>query len=197
MKTQYKNIFIISIITLMFMGTINAQTETLDNYTGKWNFDTDNSKVSFKIGNLFLLNVTGDMNVSQGYFKLEDKTEISGIIDITSLNTGITKRDEHLKSEDFFYIEKYPEIKFFSNHKIEKSDDKEYQYQTKGMLTIRGIQKEESVLFNIQKESNDVIHIKGEAEINRFDYDLDYKMMGMGKEATVILDIRATLDEDQ
>lgn len=197
MKTLYNNILSISILTLIFVGTIHAQTQTLDRYTGKWNFDTDNSTVSFKIGNLFLLNVTGDMNVSQGYFKQGEDSEISATIDITSINTGITKRDEHLKSEDFFYTEKYPEIEFFSNHKIEKSDHKEYKYQTKGMLTIRGIQKEETVLFNIQKESNDVILIKGEAEINRFDYDLDHKMMGMGDEATIMIEVRATLEDDQ
>ena len=194
MKTLYNNILIISILTLIFMGTVNAQTQTLDNYTGKWNFETDNSTVSFKIGNLFILNVTGDMNVIQGYFKQCEQTEIAATIDIASLNTGITKRDEHLKSEDFFYIEKHPEIKFHSNHKIVKSEDDEYMYQTKGMLTIRGIQKEETVLFNIQKESKDVILIKGEAEINRFDYDVDHKMMGMGDEANIMIEVRASLE---
>jgi len=194
MKTLLKNIFFLSILTLVVMGTVNAQIQHLDHYTGKWKFDTTNSEVSFKIGNLFLLNVTGDMKITEGYFKQDKNTEISTTIDITSLNTGISKRDEHLKSEDFFYIEKYPEIKFHSNQKIEKSDHKDYMYQIKGMLTIRGIHKEETLLFNIQKENNDVILIDGEAKINRFDYNVDYKMMGMGKEATVKFNVRATLE---
>ena len=192
MKTLYKNIFTISILFLIFALAMNVQSQSLDEYNGKWNFDTDNSTVSFKIGNLFILNVSGDMNVLQGYFKKGEDTEIKTTIDVASINTGINKRDEHLKSEDFFNVEKYPEIKFHSNHEIVESEDKKYRYQTKGMLTIRGIEKEETVLFNIEKEGNHVV-IKGEAEINRFDYDVDHKMAGMGDEATVIFDVRATL----
>ena len=65
--------------------------------------------------------------------------KVEAVIDVNSIDTGIAKRDRHLKSPDFFHASKHPFI-FFESSKIEKIKDSEYKVL--GNLTIRGVKKE-------------------------------------------------------
>ncbi len=135
------------------------------------------------------------MSVKSGFLKNDDQLKIEVLINASSINTGINKRDDHLKSEDFFYTEKYPLIEFSSSRVEMNKTDEEYAFQTKGMLKIRGIEKEELVLFNIEQVSKSEILITGKAKINRLDYDVDYQMAGMDDNATVKLEVKAILQK--
>ncbi|PKV51926.1 polyisoprenoid-binding protein YceI [Aquimarina sp. MAR_2010_214] len=107
-----------------------------------WNVDASHSKVSFSVSHLVISEVDGNFNSFNGSF-ISNKDDFSDAkitfdIDANSINTENAKRDGHLKSEDFFYVEKYPKITFKSTSFKKKSKNK---YQLKGNLTMRGITK--------------------------------------------------------
>ncbi|MFO7828140.1 MAG: YceI family protein [Bacteroidales bacterium] len=194
---QRKVKLIIGIVSFVFFSiSIYSQTNSLENYKGTWDFKASESKVTFKIGNLFIFNVKGEMPLKDGHLiNTNDQFEVNVVIDPASLETGINKRDEHLKSEDFFYVEQYPIIEFTGNkvslNDIEKKD--KYTYRTKGKLSIRGITKEEDVYFNIEQINQTGILITGESKINRLDYNVDYDSAGMGDEAKVKFEVKAQI----
>lgn len=86
-------------------------------------------------------NVKGEFRTFQANIDGEDFTNstISANIDASSISTNNEDRDTHLKSPDFFEVEKYPEITFVSTS-LKKVDDNEYELV--GNLTIKGITKE-------------------------------------------------------
>ncbi len=73
------------------------------------------TKLTFKIGNMFIFNAKGKMPIINVFFKNDDKPKINALINVSLISTGIDKRDDNLKSEDFFYTEKFPHIEFSSN----------------------------------------------------------------------------------
>jgi len=197
-KKGYK--FLVGIITLLMLNfNVNAQDNNLLNeFEGEWNFKPAESEVKFKIGNLFILNVKGEMPLKKGHLiNNNDQFEVKVVIDPTSLETGINKRDDHLKSEDFFYVEKYPVIEFVGTQVLKNNNEKrdKYKYKTTGNLTIRSVTKEKEVYFNIEKISHTEILITGESKINRIEYNVDYDMAGMGEEAKVKFEVKAQITE--
>ena len=128
-----KNIAVILILVLAAF-TVKAQS--------KWQVDPYHSKVNFSVGHLVISEVDGTFKVFSGSIS-STKEDFEGAkinfeIDATSINTDNEKRDGHLKSEDFFYVEKHPKITFESTSfkKVSKS-----KYKLKGNLTMRGVTK--------------------------------------------------------
>ncbi|UCF87339.1 MAG: YceI family protein [Nitrospiraceae bacterium] len=86
----------------------------------KWVIDPDHSVGAFSIRHMMIAHVHGQMNRVSGTVHL-DTDDITSLtveleIDISSILTGIQKRDDHLKSQDFFNIERYPKITFRSSN---------------------------------------------------------------------------------
>ena len=80
---------------------------------GVWNLVPDRSAITFKIRNMWgLLNVKGRFTEFSGDGQLTAKGAVFGRVDIraASLHTGIGRRDKHLRSADFFDVERFPEI---------------------------------------------------------------------------------------
>lgn len=107
-----------------------------------WKVDPHHSKVNFSVSHLVISEVDGTFNTFDGEFvaKNDDfsNSNISFEIDANSIDTDNEKRDGHLKSEDFFYTEKYSKISFKSTSFKKKDKNK---YQLKGNLTMRGVTK--------------------------------------------------------
>jgi len=103
--------------------------------------DTDHSNVGFSVKHLMITNVKGDFKKFTGEIDFDHKTKhfnvFKGVVQTTSVNTGIVKRDNHLRSEDFFLSKKYPEMTFVM--KSYEGDGDEGVMS--GDLTIRGITK--------------------------------------------------------
>lgn len=108
--------------------------------TIKWTIDPAHSEITFKIKHLMISTVTGHFKK----FNLEGETEtndfntaqkIEFTADVDSIDTNNEQRDAHLKSADFFNIEKNPQI-HFTGKKYEINDDEGTLY---GNLTIAGI----------------------------------------------------------
>ncbi|SFE68143.1 YceI family protein [Thermoflexibacter ruber] len=107
----------------------------------KWTVDTNHSEVQFKVKHLVISTVTGTFNKFSAELEAEKEdftdAKISFSADIDSIDTNNEQRDAHLKSDDFFNAEKFPQMTFKSSS-LEKSNGK---YILKGDLTIRNITK--------------------------------------------------------
>lgn len=129
------------IILLMLFFTL-----PLLSHAATWQIDPDHSSFQFKVRHLMVSNVKGDFTKSKGVVTIDDndmtnlKVEIT--IDAASVNTDNAKREEHLKSADFFDVAKYPTITFVSKKVVKDSPDR---LKVIGDLTIHGITKEITV----------------------------------------------------
>ena len=110
----------------------------------KWSIDQAHSEMSFKVRHLMIAHVKGTFKTFDAsiYTTAKDFTtaEIDLWIDASSINTGDEKRDEHLKSADFFDVKNHKQITFTSST-IEKADA-ENSHELWGELTIKGITKQ-------------------------------------------------------
>jgi polyisoprenoid-binding protein YceI len=174
-----KNIFKTFAVLLLFISTNFAQTE--------WAFDKSHSKVGFSVTHLLIAEVDGTFKNFDGKVNTEndsfENAKISLTVDINSIDTDNEKRDAHLKSDDFFNAEKYPEMTFKSRE-FTKVDDKNYKMV--GDLTIRDVTKEITldVVMNgtiTDPWGNTRAGFKLTGELNRFDYNLKWnKVMEAG-----------------
>ena len=102
-----------------------------------WKIDPTHSEVQFKVKHLVISTVTGSFNTFDASIETENdnfnNTKVRFTAAIDSINTGVADRDQHLKSDDFFNAQQYPELIFESN---EFSMNKERNEIT-GNLTIR------------------------------------------------------------
>ncbi len=164
------NIFIAVLISLSgFAQTINA---------GK-------SLVSFEIGNLGFNTVDGTFKKMTGEVKFSPSDLSSSSFDIcidaSTVDTDSRKRDEHLKNEDFFDVEKHPKI-CFKSEIITKQDGK---YITKGKLTMHGVTKQVEIPFSYSNNT-----FRGSLTVNRYDYEIGMKtskfMVSENAEITIV-----------
>jgi polyisoprenoid-binding protein YceI len=110
-----------------------------------------------------------------------------------TLNTGNNKRDDHLRSEDFFYVEKYPLIEFIGS-KIQLQEKGNQLYDIAGTLQIRGVSHDETIpikLVGFRNSDKNKIEFAGSAEINRFKYNIDYTGRMIEDNANVTYKIKA------
>ena len=166
--------YIIFVITLLGFSQISlAQTK---NYT----WDAVHSNVNFEVDYLKISEATGRFSKSSGsmtYSKSNfSDAKITVEIDVNSISTDNDKRDGHLKSPDFFDVEKYPTIKFESTNFQKKSGKK---YKVKGKLTMKGITKtvvaDAKYLGEIQDAYGQTIGLwKVSFAINRQDYGVSF-----------------------
>ncbi len=108
----------------------------------KWSIDPIHSEIYFKVKHLMINTVTGSFRKFDAALETssEDLTDakITFSADISSIDTGMEMRDNHLKSADFFHAEEHPELKFVSAVFTKTGDD---TYKLKGDLTIRNVTK--------------------------------------------------------
>ncbi|RYA24300.1 polyisoprenoid-binding protein [Malaciobacter halophilus] len=152
-------------------GLLNATPHSLDKA---------HSEVGFSVKHLMITKVNGQFKKFDANIDFDYKTKVFKALNATikteSIDTGIEKRDNHLRSADFFLAKKYPELKFVMKSYIKKSDDEGVMI---GDLTIRGITKEVKLEVEIggtikDLEGNNRVGFSLEGEINRTDFDLKW-----------------------
>ncbi len=108
-----------------------------------WTIDPVHSEIQFKIKHMVISTITGSFQSYDGQIEAEDDNFENAIVtftaDIGSISTNNEKRDQHLKSDDFFNAEKFPQLAFESTS-VTKTGDNEYDVT--GNLTIRDVTKE-------------------------------------------------------
>jgi polyisoprenoid-binding protein YceI len=116
----------------------------------KWSIDQSHSEIGFKVRHLMISQVKADFKVFDANVYTSNRdfltAEIDLWIDPSTINTGDEKRDEHLKSADFFDVQKHKQITFTSST-IGKAD-KDGNHELWGELAIVGITK--NVKLNVQ-----------------------------------------------
>lgn len=108
---------------------------------GAWVFDDAHSAADFSIRHMMISNVKGQIGGLKGTIDIDDKdlskSKVDVSLDVTTIDTRNGKRDEHLKSPDFFDVQKFPQMRFVGK-KIEKAGK---GLKVTGDLTMKGVTK--------------------------------------------------------
>ena len=171
-------------------------------FASTWTIDPDHSNVGFKVRHLMVSNVRGSFEKNTGTVEINDKditkSKVEVSIDTNSINTNVQKRDEHLRSADFFDVVKYPAMTFISKKVANAGKDK---LKVTGDLTLHGVTKE--VVLDVEgpsKESKDPWGnirrgVTATTKINRKDFGLVWNAaletggVAVGEEVTITLEI--------
>lgn len=146
----------------------------------KWVLDPAHSEILFKVRHMMITNVKGEFGKFNATVLTEGDDFSKGTVEVTieaaSVFTNNTDRDTHLKSPDFFDVEKYSELKFTGTSLTRLDDD---NYLLKGILEIKGIKKE--VRFDVEfgginKDpwGNTKAGFSLNGKINRKDWELNW-----------------------
>jgi polyisoprenoid-binding protein YceI len=158
------------------MSTI-APSTTL---TGTYTIDPTHSQIGFVARHAMVTKVRGSFNEfdGDGYFDAEHpaNSHLSLTIQAKSIDTRNADRDAHLRSNDFFDMDQYPEITYVSTA-VEQLDDD--HYRVTGDLTIKGVTKPVVVDFEytgaaIDPFQNQRIGLEGAATVNRKDWGVNW-----------------------
>lgn len=126
-------------------------------FAGSWEFDSSHTNAHFTVKHMMVTNVRGEFTKLTGAVELDDKditkSTVTTTIDATSVNTREPKRDEHLRSADFFDVAKHPNLTFKSK-KVEKGASANMLKVT-GDLTIRGVTKPVVLDVELSGETKD------------------------------------------
>jgi len=114
-----------------------------------WDIDPYHTESSFLVKHMMVSNVRGQFGKTTGVVQQDDKditkSKVEITIDTSTIDTRVAKRDAHLKSPDFFDVEKFPTITFKST-KVTKGDGNNLKVE--GDLTIHGVTK--PVVVNVE-----------------------------------------------
>jgi polyisoprenoid-binding protein YceI len=168
-----------------------------------WNIDPVHSVAEFKVKHMMISNVKGQFTAVSGTLSLDEEdirnSKIEATIDAASINTRDPQRDAHLKSADFFDVEKFPTLGFKSAS-IARSSDGELLVE--GELTIHGVTR--NVRFDVEGPTapgkdpwgNTRIGISATTKINRKDFGLIWNAaletggILVGEDVTITLDVQ-------
>ncbi len=145
-----------------------------------WNIDATHSQATFSVKHMMITTVRGHFDVLSGQLHIDEEhpenSWVEAEVDAASINTRDARRDGHLKSADFFEVEKYPKI-IFKSTKVESKGDNEYRVT--GNLTIRDVTKEVTFDTEYSGQLKDAYGLQraglsAKTSINRKDFGLTW-----------------------
>jgi polyisoprenoid-binding protein YceI len=162
--------------------------------------------VGFSARHLMVSKVRGSFRVFEGNITIAENPLSSSVevrIDATSINTRDEARDNHLRSADFFEVEKHQEITFVSTALRQNGND----YILSGDLTIHGVTRPVELALEFNGVNADPwgglrAGFSAETEINRSDYDITFNMpldgggVVVGEKIKITIEIEAVLQKD-
>lgn len=120
-------------------------------FASTWSVDASHSEVGFSVRHMMVSNTKGSFKKFEGTVNLNDKditkSTVNVSIDASSVFTDNDKRDEHLKSPDFFNVSKFPKLTFKSTS-VKKTKD---GLKVTGQLSLHGVTK--SVVLDVEGPS--------------------------------------------
>lgn len=157
-----------------------SSTTVLNELTGTYTIDASHSRVGFVARHAMVTKVRGQFNDFSGTFTIDgDNPAASGgqvTIQAASVDTRSEDRDGHLRSDDFFAPDQYPEITFVSTG-VEQVSDTEYKLT--GDLTIRDVTKPVTLDVEFNGSATDPwgntrVGFEGTTSVNRRDWGLNW-----------------------
>ena len=168
-----------------------------------WEIDATHSQATFSIKHMMISTVRGHFEVLSGKLHIDedhpDNSWVEAEVDAASINTRDAKRDGHLRSPDFFDVEKYPKITFKSTKVTPTGNN---QYRVTGSLTMHGVTKEETFHADYTGQVKDLYGLQRAAfsvkgKINRKDFGLNWNVgleaggVLVGEDVNIEIDLAA------
>lgn len=163
------------ILTIVMIAMFAMTASAADKYM----VDQGHSTIEFGVKHMVVTTVKGVFKEYEGHatIDMEDPTKSSVEIKImtASVDTDHGDRDDHLRGDDFFSAEKYPEMHFVSSKVVKDGDD----YVAHGKLTIRDVTKDVKIPFELNGPIEDPwgntrVGIEGKLKLNRKEYGLNF-----------------------
>ena len=169
----------------------------------KWTVDPTHSAIVFSVKHMMIAKVKGSFNKFDATISADpaDLTtaEIDFTVDLASIDTRNTDRDNHLRSADFFDVEKNPTLTFKATNIKKTKDD---TYAITGDVTLNGVTKEETFDITFEGQGKDPwgtekAGFSGKGKVKRSDYGLTYNAaletggVLIGDQITLSIDIEA------
>jgi len=173
-----------------------------------WNIDSAHSNVDFVVRHMMVTNVRGTFDEVTGSIEFDPEnpaaTSVDATIDVATVSTGAADRDNHLRSGDFFEVEKYPTMTFKSTN-VEVTSDTTAKLT--GDLTIRDVTKSVTLdvefLGQINSLFGDVrVGFEATGKLNREDFGLTWNQaleaggVLVGQDVKLQLAIQAVREEE-
>ena len=175
--------------------------------TGTWTIDPVHSEVSFVVRHMMVSKVRGRFDKFEGTIQTAAdplQSAVSATVDLSSVNTGNETRDNHIRSEDFFHVEKHPVMTFRSTGV--RSDGENYLLD--GDLTLRDVTRPVTFRLELNGFGPDPFGgtrtgFSATTEINRNEWNVSYNGpipgasngMVLSDKVTINLEIEAVLDQ--
>lgn len=168
-----------------------------------WQIDPAHSSAHFTVKHMMIAKVRGGFEKLQGTMSFDPKEpaslQVKAEIDAASINTQEEKRDAHLRSADFFDVERYPTLSF---HSTEVQEQNGKLSRVIGELTIHGVTR--SVAFEVEEIADEIkdpwgnrrIGISAQTKIKRKDFGLSWNAaletggVLVGDEVSIGLDVQ-------
>ncbi len=186
----------------MATGTGTRTTPVIP--TGTWKVDAAHSSVTFSVKHMGIAKVRGKFTEFEGTLEVREDLahgRIYGTVKVASIDTGEAKRDEHLRSADFFDVERFPEITFEST-RVEAIDDE--MTRVTGNLTMHGVTRE--IVLEGMTQGTDIdpwgntrAGVEGVGKLLRSDFDMNFSQALasgnklVGDKIAISLDVSAVL----
>lgn len=195
MKNKLAVYLIVAALFGYFSSTVSAEMRP-------WKIDKDHTNFYFSVDHIYS-KVQGRFTDYEGtiFFDPENLAEssFSFEIEVKSVDTGINKRDRHLRSDDFFDASEYPLMSFVSKSVTLEKDN---VYTVSGTLTIKNVSKEVSFPLTFEgvsdhpfEKKSEVAGFNGRLSLDRLDYGVGdgkyYKMRAVGKDVDILVTIEA------
>ncbi len=183
-----------AVVLAMGTGVMSAQAT-------QWKIDPMHSEADFAIKHMAISTVHGTFRGISGTVTFDPadvaKSGVEASIDVTSLDTGVSARDTHLKSPDFFDVAKFPTMTFKSTN-VRKAGD---HYDVTGDLTLHGVTK--PVVLKLEDPGKPQVGMDGKSvhrgftattTINRNDFGLSWNGTLKSGDSMLGNDVRIELD---
>ncbi len=165
----------LAVLALVALTSTVAHLKAADTY----NIDPAHSSVGFAVNHMVINTVRGRFDAFTGSATLDNNAlqSATGTIQAKSISTGIERRDNHLRSADFFDVATFPTITFQSKRAEKKGDETVLV----GDFTMHGVTKEISLPVTVKGPIKAMggtrIGIEAKTKLNRKDYGLKYNQM--------------------
>ena len=166
--------------------------------TGTWTIDPVHSEVSFVVRHMMVSKVRGRFDKFEGAIETAPdplQSTVTATVDLSSVNTGNETRDNHVRSEDFFHVEKHPTMTFRSTGIRAEGEN----FLLDGDLTLRGVSRPVTFFLEVNGFGPDPYGgtrsgFSATTEINRNDWNVCYNGPIPGASSGMVLSDRVTIN---
>jgi polyisoprenoid-binding protein YceI len=153
---------------------------------GTYSIDPVHSRLGFAVRHLGIATVRGHFGSFEGTFEIGDdlaSAKVHGSVEAASIDTQEQQRDDHLRSADFFDVERFPRIEFESKEIRPVDED---SFEVVGDLTMHGVTREITLSGEVlgaetDPWGNERVGLEARGELNRKDYGMTFnQVLGSG-----------------